>query len=468
MRQPLPRSAPMLTASEMEDPQTGALLCPECAAANLPQRKFCAKCGTSLWEMCFQCSEVCAAGESFCGACGVNLDEAAAEQLENVDTALREAAEMLAACRFDEALALLEPIGKHDHPRLTERAARARQLSRQLLSDRQRGRTAAQEAAALARKSFDGGDYDAAQRLIDQVPPPLRSEELESLRADVVERKREISVLTGELRRAVHEKRLLDLPQKIGQLLGLKPDHAYAKAVAARVQERLAVAAEKKLSEHHYDAAVHLLERIDPHAATPQSEELRRKAVELACLSWDLRNAPVIDKTLLAMAERARRLAPGDARLVKLCDEVKRRGPPAEARQPPLEAVCWVRPPQETPLGVSVEWLTGFRRFVCAETLDRSDLLRNPGRFAVACGLALAGVKQAAVGIDLVAAQELGLRDRLSQMVQAKSGRSAWGIDLGSSALKAVRLAWDQKTRQAADRRGGPGGIQQAAGLRRQ
>ena len=30
----------MLTTSEMEDPQTGALLCPECAAANLPQRKY--------------------------------------------------------------------------------------------------------------------------------------------------------------------------------------------------------------------------------------------------------------------------------------------------------------------------------------------------------------------------------------------------------------------------------------------
>ena len=437
----------MLTTSEMEDPQTGALLCPECDAANLPQRKFCAKCGTSLWETCFQCGEVCAAGENFCGACGVNLDEAAAEQLENVDAALREAAEMLAACRFEEALAILNPIGKRDHPRLAERAARARQLSRQLLTERQRGRTAAQEAAARARQCFDACDYDAAARLIDQVPPPLRSEELESLRADIAERKREIAVLGSELRRAVHEKRLLDLPPQIERLLTLKPDHAYAKALAGRVQERLAAAAEKKLAEHHYDAALHLLERIGPHGVTPRSEELRRKAVELACLSWDLRNAPVIDQTLTAVAERVRRLAPGDARLVRLCDELKRRSQPAGAQQP-LEPVCWARPPQETPLGVPVEWLAGFRRFVCAETLDRSDLLRNPGRFAVACGLALAGVKQAAVGIDLLRGQQRGLRDRVAGMIRPKSTRAAWGIDLGGSALKAVRLAWDEAARR--------------------
>ncbi len=442
----------MLTASEMEDPQTGALLCPECAAANLPQRKFCAKCGTSLWETCFQCGEVCAAGENFCGACGVNLDEAAAEQLENVDAALREAAEMQAACRFEEALALLNPIGKHDHPRLTERAARARQLSRQLLTERQRGRIAAQEAAARARQCFDGGDYEAAARLIDQVPPPLRSEELESLRADIAERKREIAVLGSELRRAVHEKRLLDLPPRIEQLLTLKPDHAYARALAGRVQERLAAAAEKKLAERHYDAALRLLERIGPHGATPRSEELRRNAVELACLSWDLRNAPVIDKTLMAVAERARRSAPGDARLVRLCDDLERRQPAGEKgdRPPlplgpvPLFPVCWARPPQETPLGVPVEWLAGFRRFVCAGTLDRSDLLRNPGRFAVACGLALAGVKRAAVGIDLLRGQRRGLRDRVAGIICPKSTRAAWGIDLGNSALKAVRLAWDE------------------------
>ena len=231
-------------------------------------------------------------------------------------------------------------------------------------------------------------------------------------------------------------------------MLTLKPDHAYAKAVAGHVQERLAAAAEKKLAEHHYDAALRLLERIGPHGATPRSEELRRKAAELACLSWDLRNAPVIDQTLTAVAERLRRLAPGDARLVRLCDELQRRSQPAGAQQRPLEPVCWARPPQETPLGVPVDWLAGFRRFVCAETLDRSDLLRNPGRFAVACGLALAGVKQAAVGIDLLRGQQRGLRDRVAGMICPKSTRAAWGIDLGGSALKAVRLAWDETARQ--------------------
>lgn len=202
------------------------------------------------------------------------------------------------------------------------------------------------------------------------------------------------------------------------------------------------------LTEHRYDQALHLLDQISIPADAPDFQQLRRQTAELAWLAWDLRNAPVVDDTLVAVAERLRRLAPDDTRAVRLCDELQRRTRLAKGgqRQEPLP---WARPPEQTPLGVPIEWLTGFRRVTCAEALDRSDLLRHPGRFAIACGLALTGIKQAALRINLLSAKQQGMLRRVAHLMQPQSARSAWGIDLGSSGLKAVKLDWNEAKQQA-------------------
>jgi len=76
-------------------------------------------------------------------------------------------------------------------------------------------------------------------------------------------------------------------------------------------------------------------------------------------------------------------------------------------------------------------------------------LLRQPGRFAVACGLALAGVKQASLEINLLPIQERGVLNSVKRLVRSPAAREAWGIDIGSSALKAVKLGWNERQRKA-------------------
>ena len=134
----------------------------------------------------------------------------------------------------------------------------------------------------------------------------------------------------------------------------------------------------------------------------------------MAFLAWDLRNAPRLDATLVAVAERLRKPAPDDAPMMKLCDEVGRRLKLAKTDR--LAAMAaWAHPPQETPLGAADR---------CAVRLSPHHLrgaglqrvrhrARFPGRFAVACGLALAGVGQAALRINLLAAQQRGVLEPL-------------------------------------------------------
>ena len=220
------------------------------------------------------------------------------------------------------------------------------------------------------------------------------------------------------------------------------------RGLSEKVQLHLVAVAEKRLAKHQYDEAKRLIERIAPDARTPHAQQLCQQAAELTWLTWDLCNAPVVDDTLVAVAGRLRRLAPDDARHMRLCDELQRRIRVAEIK-PRQEPLPWARPPEQTPLGVPVEWLTGFRRVTCAEAMDRSELLLRPGRFAIACGLALAGIKQAALPFDLLSARQQGVLGRVKHLMRPHNAKPAWGLDLGASGLKAVKMAWNETRQQA-------------------
>ena len=278
----------------IEDAREAGLFCPQCEASNLPQRKFCAKCGAALWEACFRCGEVCAAGESYCGACGVNLADAAAEQLERVQDDFRAAADMRSACRFADAIALLTPIAENQHPRLARYAAHAEQLVRQLAAEHDRRRIVTDEAFRRAGERFEAFDYDEAARILEQVPPSCRNQNIEELQTQIAQRREELASLDRELREAVQQKRLFDLPPRIERVLTVKPDHVYAKELAEQVWSRLTDAVEKRLADYRHDEALQLLDRVGPDCRSPRLEELRRQAAELALV--ELRSPQCSDR----------------------------------------------------------------------------------------------------------------------------------------------------------------------------
>ena len=63
----------------------------------------------------------------------------------------------------------------------------------------------------------------------------------------------------------------------------------------------------------------------------------------------------------------------------------------------------------------------------------------------MACGLALQGLGLAAIQTDLRPKGKVGVVDLVSSIVRRRGSRAAWGIDIGSSSLKAVKLALGEK-----------------------
>ena len=142
---------------------------------------------------------------------------------------------------------LLAPIVTNNHPRLTERAGSGTATHRTSCAQGHRRQSAAEEAHRQAKQRLAASDYEAAAVVLRDVPAALRSEETEQLQSEIDERRQEIAQLTEELQQAVRDKRLADMLPRVYRLLALKPDHAYAKALAVPVQKHLVSTAEKRL-----------------------------------------------------------------------------------------------------------------------------------------------------------------------------------------------------------------------------
>lgn len=429
---------------------TASLPCPICRSANPATRKFCAQCGASLWEPCLNCGTLCTAGERFCGACGSNLNGVLEKQIKQLEAIFFESRQLQSVSRYDDAIKLLTDATKIDHPRLTAYVHQANQFIGQLGAQKARRKIVADDALQRAEQCFARGDCEGTVRIVESVPRPLRSEAMLNLLGKIEEQTAEITRLETDLRTAVQENRVLAMPSMIERLLELRPDHIYAKQLGAQVHQRLIAAAEKRLSQQRFDEALQLIEKIAPHLRSAEAEEVRRKAAELSCLVWDLHNAPVIDETLVAVGRRLEKAAAADSTMCKLCRELQRRQHEAQEKRR-LEPISWATPPKDTIFNVPIDWHAGFRRVVCADAFDPSSFVQNPGRFAVACGLALAGIKQAAIGMNLMAARQKSVWNRVSGLMQTRItlDKKAWGLDVGCSGLRAVKLSWNDAKKQA-------------------
>ena len=419
------------------------LECSRCQASNLSTRKFCARCGEPLWEPCVHCGATSPAGERFCGDCGANLAAAVHQQTEQFEMHLLSVEQLEAQGRYEEAMNLLRPISGATHPRLTQHATQASEIIKRLTAQRERALTGAGEILAQGQRLMDEHDYEQAAGLIEGVHASLRSPEMQQLLAEALKRKEETTSLEQELRAAIHKQNISAMLPTITRLLELKPENRQARQLARKIETRISLAAEAKLKGHQYQQAANLLVNVPESLESPQTKSLRQQANELAWIAWDLRNAPVVDGPLLAVVQRMRTLAPTDPRGAKLVAEIERRRKQATDRGG-LVLPPWASRPTQTPLGLPIEWLNGFQRIAPGENLDTAVLAAHPGCFAVACGLALQGLGEAHVQIDLHSSGRRSAIGRVAQLFRLRPA-AAWGLDIGSTSVKAVKLTWNKK-----------------------
>lgn len=417
------------------------LICGYCGQENVSTRSFCGRCGQPLWETCPECKTPHRHGERFCGSCGTDLERELGERRRRCETLLQEARQLREQQDFERAIFRLKGLQQITDARLLTFAEQAQALFEEIAAERDRCQQAAVNAVRQAEEHLKHRRYAEAATVLLRVPESVRDDTAARLLAEAESKRDEVEALKDDIRQALQEKALHELPAKIERLLELKPGHEMAVRLTGQLREKMLTAAKKKLAGCEYAAAVKLLAQIPSSAADVEVEKLRDRARELDWLREDLKLSPIADPPLLGLADRLVRLSPDDVQAQRLADELRSRlaSSPSERR---AAALPWA-PPRSYRYGFPVQPWVGLQRIACSAAAE-AEMRKSAGRFFVACGLALQGLDQGAISINLRPAPETGLLQKLN-LLKRKSPTAAWGLDFGATSLRTVHLTYERQ-----------------------
>lgn len=438
--------------SELETASKGGTQTVECGACRHPNpidRKFCSACGKSLWNKCLQCASECGGGEAFCGNCGANQQELIATRHRDIESAVRKAQELRSVSDFGQAVAILRSLPDTEHAAIHAMLVEARQLATEISEERNRLAAEAEEAAQQAEQWLANYQYKEVIVRLQAIPQAFRAERIGRLLDTATAAYREIKELRTQIAAAVESRKLTQLAPQIDRYLTLQPSDEKIRTLAGRVRDQINAKVREALSTADYERAGQLLECNPLTGMDETSGQLQMQVRELQRLNADLRHSPHADLGLLAVAKKLHQLSPQDPKIPKLIAELQKRlkqGPP----NPRSPLVPWAVTPQQIYLGRKVEWIGGFRRFRGANPAIEEGLQKHSGEFFVAAGLALQGIGQSHITINVMPAEEAtGIFGRLSRRRKTVI-KSAWGLDIGRSALKAIKIAVSEKSSDGA------------------
>lgn len=418
---------------------SGALVCADCQRPNAIERRYCTGCGAGLWAECPKCQAPHARSERFCGQCGLDIQRELSVAREQFEQRLGQARRFQEQLEFEEAQRALAPLLGLKDPRLAPLVEQARAASREFSAEQAGLQQQAHDQFTAAGRHAAHFAYERATAAIEAIPLRLRSAEITALLDDCRRRTREILGLSGEIRDLLAAKRGIEALPKLERLITLKPDHAEARKRIEQIVEKLLDAARKKLAARDYERAAELVRSIPPGLHDDAAREILAATADVEWLRKQLSRERLATPQLLALADRLATLCPNDAEVACRRAELAKvvADEPDQPRRGAAEA-C-----ESGVSGAQVEWLAGSQRLQIADAA-RDAWRAHGGRFAVAVGLALQALGKAAIDLNLAPQEKKGLLGRLSFGRKKATQLAAWGLDLGSSALKAVKLNWDE------------------------
>lgn len=424
--------------------------CPGCGSTNPTGRKFCGVCGHALREPCIECGGETFVGERFCGTCGANLEEACNRREKHAQIELTRAVQLCDEARYQEAELIIRPLSRLENSRLAALVQRSRELLDEIVNRRDQSKSRVDAAVAETIKALDSCRWRDAVDAMSGVPKLLRTKDHEELLQQATEALNELEYLNREIRASIKANQMIDLLPKVERVIELEPGNQRMLKLAEKLRRRrkhdakterarLVKEARAKLREFQYHEACELLEGLPEEVVNDEVEQLHEQLRELAYLWEVLRHSPVVDAPMLDIAERLRKLSPGDTKLAAVIAQLQERW--AQKQQQPLASVPWAKPPAQTALSLPVRRLGSFGSIDVKEVVSQPMFAQNAPRLYAACGAALQGLGSAAIRTNLLPKSGAGMLGQLSSLVKRpKTGDAAWGIDLNASGLKAVRL----------------------------
>ncbi|MFW6171376.1 MAG: pilus assembly protein PilM, partial [Planctomycetota bacterium] len=223
------------------------------------------------------------------------------------------------------------------------------------------------------------------------------------------------------------------------RLLGLQPDDPKVKRWASQIHDQTLAIAQERINNHRYPQAAQLLRDVPESIHGNDFKKLLRYVNELEYLESELQLAPTVNPVSLEAGRRLARIDKSHEGARKAVREMSERLGAAR-KQPRTANTEWTACPRVPHVGVPVHALWFPQRLQLAGPDIEKEFQEHPGQFFVACGLALQALGRAAVPLDLMPAGKKGIWDLLHTNIRDAPPKSAWGLDLSNTSLKAVQL----------------------------
>ena len=407
--------------------------CGACGHVSADEAKFCAGCGQSLFESCGGCGKQVLLTQKFCGSCGTNLEEALQKRFEEVQGWMAEAVESAKNHLYDQSIIALRRSSDAPDYRFAELASQAEQAIEKVQALRDRAVASAEAMAAKAKEAFKNQQREDAAKYVQQIPEPLRDDETKKILAESISYLGQASSLITDLQDSIKQRDWLLAGSLLQQVLDLSPDDEQLKKLGAQVADKLYKMSDKFFGKCNYERAVDCLNNVPATCRNPQHDSRLNEIERILWLSRQFSPEPFATATLGRLAVRYSKEAEHDegaAALVKeLAAQVRQK---AETPRDPWSP--WRTPRQSWCGGPA-----GFLAYPQAIGYEKDSQLRKvPGRFSVAIGLAAQGIGLGRIKDNFVEAKGLlgGFR---------RKKNSAWGVDIGSSGIRAVLLTRNEE-----------------------
>jgi Tfp pilus assembly PilM family ATPase len=417
----------------------GPIHCAGCGAKNPAQRKYCSKCGNHLWDPCINCGETNPAQGEFCGNCGANLKEALEIKKSDLKRDISRARKLLDKCLFLNAISLLKPITAVTHSRLKPAVKRAKDLIAQCQDVQMEWMPRIHKIEAEIQQLVSADKIDQAIQRANEIPEALRSQETRSLLENTLSLQAEISSLSKDIAQIGEKTLTLDLVRKVERLLALKSDHPEGLKQAQAIIRGAIRKAKRLANVGDYGKSLDIVELVPKIFYNDEFSDFREQISSLAYMAWDIEHAPFVDKTLIEFARRLYKLVPDDAEIKVSCKKLV-------SREKDIQSIIsaarrWSEFPSTPVLGAPTEFFKDLGPVVIGQNVDTTALVENPGRFVIACGLALQGLDLVPLQINLL--PEESWIGKIGHWLPKRKAESVWGIEISSSGIKAVKLKAD-------------------------
>ena len=416
--------------SESTQVQSSSLIqCGSCQHSNESGVKFCAGCGTNLYEPCVGCSKPVLLTQKFCGSCGADLVGAQKKREDQFIEWMANAVAEAKQHRFDIAISLLDRVRTSTGYRHTELGKSAEAAIDKVRKLRDSTVGAADDLQSQAKAAFESDDLAQAVALLKRVPKNLLSEESQQLYGKCSTFLEQVSALTAEVQSAMKARDWPLLGSLLNQLLSIDPKNSEYQTLATKVAAKIRAGAERTLSSHAYDRASELLDSVPEMARDENYDTLSDRISNARWFSEQFDSEPFATPALGRLALRFAKESPDDPVAQRLPKEL---AVAVKQSPPPRHGYGLWKQPNSSWLGGDVGFLANPRSIDCG---NHPEFRKHRGRFTVAFGLAVQGL-----GLGRVSESFLTTKKSMLSKLSRKKDESAWGIDIGATGLRAVLL----------------------------